>query len=188
MRHYIRYGLDGDLVGCDTCTEGWSPDADPRDPNTTDRVAQGLRKRREEMNPTFSGWAAYDCPCSRTVVSCLCPYNLLPNHYYNGVVIFPKPSLAIEVDGNLIEQDSLTSTPGSTLQITLHAATLDDHIVELVNTSGLVTLMDGPKELVFNGGVSSAAQLTVPPQGVSGTIRGKSKYVREFCLTITGWV
>jgi len=185
MRHYIRHSSDGELVGCDICTGGWPAHADPRDPDTTDSAARNLRKYL--THPTFSGWAAYDCPCSAQVVTCQCPFSLLPNHYYNGVVIFPKPSLTLEVDGAPVEGGSLFAVPGSVVSFVIRAAAPDGYVAYAHYQGESVDPDNAVIVLTFNGGVSAPTELTVPVQGVSNTINGKSKYVREFQLTITGW-
>ena len=187
MRHYLRYDQNGELVGCDTRTFGWPGSADPRDPDTTDAVARWLQTIRTGAVPAFNGWAAYDCSCSRDVGSCLCPYNLIPNHYFNGKVLFPKPDLTVEVDGIPVGAEKILAPPGATVELRLRASVPDQHVVSVTNVMGCsVSLLDDC-ELTFSGGLSSVVEVLAPQQGICGTISGKSKYVREFRLTLLGW-
>lgn len=188
MRHYIRYDSDGALIGCDTHSRGWPLGADPRDPDTTNGAALRVRGRRLLGKVPYEGWAAYDCPCGRSVVSCQCAYRLLPDHYFNGTVLFPKPALTIEVDGAVILDGKLSAVPNSQVLVVLKAATPDGHEVVVSDFVGnLSPLLTEPLTMSFNGGVTESVGLTVPPQGISSSVRGISRYVRGFSLTLQGW-
>ena len=187
MRHYLRYSQDGELVGCDTRTFGWPTLADPRDPATSDPVAKWLQSFRLQTTPAFDGWAAYDCPCPRAAGSCPCAYSMVPDHYYNGKVLFPKPTLTVEVDGEPVTTGKVTASPGASVLLQLRAAVPDHHTVRVATArESLASPLDAC-ELSFTGGLSTTVELLVPQQGICGTISGKSKYVREFYLTLLGW-
>lgn len=188
MRHYIRYDSDGELVGCDTRTYGWASGADPRDAGSTDEVAQWLRKYRTESGTPFAGWVDYDCPCSRSVQTCACAHRFAPDHYFNGQVLFPKPALSIELDEATISDSRITASPGAILRLVLLAQTPEGHAVEIADyPTASARLLEQPTTVSFSSGRSAMVELTAPPQGVSGTISGRSKYVRGFALTVLGW-
>jgi len=191
MRHYIRYDGNGELIGCDTRTGGWPVGADPRDSNTSDPTAQWLNKQRVSAGLTCAGWAAYDCPCPRDKQSCLCPYGVVDFHYFNGVVLFPKPQLTVIVNGAPYDGSTVRAAPvvvpaGSTVTLQLLAATIPGHQTELQSVTKDQAAMLTPT-LTFADGQSNVVNLIAPPQGVTGILTGRSKYVRRFFVTIKGW-
>jgi len=187
MRHYIRRTEIGELVGCDTRTRGWPDGADPNDQDTKDAAAARLRALRARIGG-FVAWVAYDCPCPRDLQSCMCAYGMVDDHYYNGVVLFPKPELTLEVNESAVSTDTVDLAPGSSAQLRLVGAVPNGHTVD-------VFLHDaregsGPRLLTtvkFNGGTSDTTQIKAPQQGMSLLIHGSSKYVRRFTLTVRGW-
>ena len=186
MRHYLRYDKNGELVGCDTRHGGWPDGADPRDAGTQDLAAQRVRKKRGAGQ--FVSWAAYDCPCPSSERTCLCPHGVLDHHYYNGVVIFPKPQLTVIVDGEPYGGEELRRSPGSTVSLRLVAATTEKHQVLLESvTKDHASLFEGSLALTFVGGQTNTVELIAPPQGVLGAATGRSKYVRKFNVLIRGW-
>ena len=188
MRHYIRYNSIGVLVGCDTRTHGWPVGADPRDPNTEDSAAIWIQKRRSNSKAPYAGWAAYDCPCTRSVGSCHCASKMLPDHYFNGTVLFPKPALTVEVDGFPVVGGRLTATSDSQVVLVLRAAVPEGCEVVVADTRGnLSSVLAEPATLVFSNGTTAPLHLTVPSQGISSSIKGINKYVRSFVLTLQGW-
>ena len=109
------------------------------------------------------------------------------DHYYNGIILFPKPALTIEADGNVVT-DILNVTPSSTVNLVLVAAVPDEHTVDVFETAGMqVSVLESPVTLTFYGGRSGSVQLQVPPQGVSSVVQWTSKYVQTFELVIRGW-
>jgi hypothetical protein len=180
------YIESGELIGCEIRMGGWPAGADPRDPETSDKAAQLARKQRIELTPEFSGWVDYNCPCSRTSQFCQCPYALIPNHYFNGKVLFPKPALSIKLNDEVVVDGIASAAPESKATLALLAAVPNGHTVVVENAPGSNLLVE-PVMAVFTNGVSTDIAVIVPPQGVVGLLQWRSKYVRTFQLSIRGW-
>lgn len=188
MLHYIRHNDAGELVGCDTRGFGWPDGADPRDPNTTDPVAKLLQQKRENPKYGFSGWVPYTCGCRRKPVSCGCAKMIVSTHYYNGVVLFPKPDLTLEIDGIDGSTDSINDrTPEAEVDLVLKAAAPDGHEALIVGLPGVYNALPETTKVTFSGGRTNLVRITVPPQGVVTTLHTTGKYVKTCIFSIRGW-
>lgn len=186
MRHYIRYSTTGELVGVDVRSFGWADGVDPNDPDTTDKVAKFLRSRRSETQ-SHVGWVAYECPCPRSRDACKCPHALIDDHHFNGHVLFPKPELTVLVNGLPAEQTT-NVVPGSDVAIKLLAATPEGHKVTVTPVAGYIgELINAPEILTFSGGESNTLTVVAPQQGITGSVTGRSNYVRRFNVALRGW-
>jgi len=143
---------------------------------------------RENPIYDFVDWVEYRCGCAKQPVSCSCANKMLGGHYYNGVVLFPKPAMSVEIAGAEASLTDPNDYPaGSTVELVLRGFAPDGHVVEISNLLGVYEMLPSATPVTFTDGVTPPVQLSVPPQGVVGGVVANSKYVRAFMCLVRGW-
>jgi len=194
MRNYMSYDSSGRLVGihthrhAGTGMSGFASDCRLENQNCPNPLSKWFRENVVGKNGVV-GFVAYNCPCSPTKQDCTCVNHAYATSRVVDGVLVAKHSIALLVNGDLVEAGTtIKAPPGTKMQVEVVAVGIADGATVDVHQRSTVAITEDPiTTLTFSNEKSNAIEVTAPAQGMVGQITFTGLELIASALNVRGW-